>query len=95
MLADVMRRRRGEVRRAIPGELKRSLLDTDILSEIRKTIDPVVARDAIADRKAFGRYMSWTAVVVEVIRGFQERQGIRRLRAIVTSESVIQAYTRA
>jgi hypothetical protein len=31
---------------------------------------------------------------MKVIRGFQKRQGILRLRTFVTSESMIQAYTR-
>jgi hypothetical protein len=55
MLADAMRRRREEAWRAITNEWERSLLDTDILSEIGKAVDPVLARGAIADRKAFGR----------------------------------------
>ncbi len=36
--------------------MNKSLLDTDILSEIGKGIDPNVARNAAAYRGAFGQY---------------------------------------
>jgi len=65
--------------------VNKSLLDTDILSEIGKAIDPVVARNATAYRKAFGRYTFSAVSVMEVIRGFQKRRSFRRLQAFIAS----------
>jgi tRNA(fMet)-specific endonuclease VapC len=65
--------------------VNKSLLDTDILSEIGKAIDPVVVRNATAYRNAFGRYTFSAVSVVEVIRGFQKRQSFRRLQAFISS----------
>jgi tRNA(fMet)-specific endonuclease VapC len=65
--------------------VNKSLLDTDILSEIGKAIDPVVARNATAYRTAFGRYTLSAVTVTEVIRGFQKKQSHRRLQAFITS----------
>jgi tRNA(fMet)-specific endonuclease VapC len=65
--------------------VNKSLLDTDILSEIGKAIDPVVARNATAYRNAFGRYALSAVAVMEVIRGFQKKQSVRRLQAFIAS----------
>ncbi len=65
--------------------MNKSLLDTDILSEIGKAIDPVVARNATAYRTAFGRYTLSAVTVTEVIRGFQKKQSLRRLQAFIGS----------
>jgi tRNA(fMet)-specific endonuclease VapC len=51
--------------------VNRSLLDTDILSEIFKGINPKVARNATAYRQAFGRYSLSSITVMEVISGLQ------------------------
>ncbi len=65
--------------------MNRSLLDTDILSEIGKGIDPNVARNAAAYRGAFGRYTLSVITVMEVVRGFQKQQNARRLQRFLTS----------
>jgi tRNA(fMet)-specific endonuclease VapC len=65
--------------------VNKSLLDTDILSEIGKGIDPVVARNSAAYRTAFGRYTLSAVSVMEVIRGLEKRQSVRRLQAFVAS----------
>jgi tRNA(fMet)-specific endonuclease VapC len=65
--------------------VNKSLLDTDILSEVGKAIDPVVVRNATAYRRAFGRYTLSAVSVVEVVRGFQKKRSIRRLQAFVAS----------
>jgi tRNA(fMet)-specific endonuclease VapC len=65
--------------------VNKSLLDTDILSEIGKGVDQVVARNATAYRNTFGRYIFSAVTVTEVIRGFQKKQSIRRLQAFVAS----------
>ena len=60
--------------------MNKSLLDTDILSEILKGIDPTVASNAAAYRRAFGRYSLSSVTVMEVISGFQRNQSIRRIQ---------------
>jgi predicted nucleic acid-binding protein len=57
------------------------LLDTDIRSEIGKGIDPTVAGHAAAYLAAFGRYTLSVVTVMEVIRGLEKRQSVRRLAA--------------
>jgi predicted nucleic acid-binding protein len=70
--------------------VNKSLLDTDILSEISKGIDPSVARNAVAYRSAFGRYTLSVITIVQVVRGFQKNRSTRRrqqfLSAIASEE---------
>ena len=65
--------------------MNKSLLDTDILSEIGKGIHPNVVRNATAYRNAFGRYTLSVISIMEVVRGFQNKQSVRRLQAFVAS----------
>jgi predicted nucleic acid-binding protein len=72
--------------------VNKALLDTDILSEIGKGIDPNVARNATAYRSAFGRYTLSVITVMEVVRGFQKKQSTRRLQrflAAIASEEIL------
>ncbi|MGA8350168.1 MAG: hypothetical protein WBQ29_08150 [Isosphaeraceae bacterium] len=57
--------------------MNKSLLDTDILSEIGKGIDLTVARHAAAYLSAFGRYTLSAVTVAEVIWGLEKRQSVR------------------
>jgi tRNA(fMet)-specific endonuclease VapC len=70
--------------------VNKSLLDTDILSEIGKGIDQTVARNSAAYRTAFGRYTLSTVSVMEVIRGLEKRQSVRRLQAFLVSLSSLE-----
>ena len=54
--------------------MNKSLLDTDILSEIGKAIDLVVVSNATNYRNAFGQYTLSAVTVTEVVRGFQKNQ---------------------
>ncbi|MGA2703650.1 MAG: PIN domain-containing protein [Isosphaeraceae bacterium] len=65
--------------------MNKSLLDTDILSEIGKGIDPTVARHAAAYLSAFGRYTLSAVTVAEAIWGLEKRQSFRRLNAFRAS----------
>jgi tRNA(fMet)-specific endonuclease VapC len=65
--------------------VNKALLDTDMLSEIGKGIDPNVARNATAYRNAFGRYTLSVVSVLEVVRGFQKKHSTRRLQAFAAS----------
>lgn len=72
--------------------MNKSLLDTDILSEIGKAIDPNVVRNATAYRNAFGRYAISVITIMEVVRGFQKMQSFGRLQQFLTaiaSEEII------
>jgi predicted nucleic acid-binding protein len=72
--------------------VNKSLLDTDILSEIGKGIDPNVARNATAYRNAFGRYTLSVISIMEVVRGFQKKQSTRRLQrflSAIASEEIL------
>jgi len=72
--------------------VNKTLLDTDIFSEISKGIDQTVARNATAYRNAFGQYTLSAVTVMEVVRGFEKNQSIRRLQtflASLASEEVI------
>ena len=65
--------------------MNKSLLDTDILSEIIKGIDQTVARNAATYRQAFGHYTLSAVTVMEIVQGFQKKQSFRRLQAFVAS----------
>lgn len=65
--------------------LNKGLLDTDILSEIGKGFDPIVAAHATTYRRAFGHYTLSTISVMEIVRGFQRTNNIRRLQSFLTS----------
>jgi tRNA(fMet)-specific endonuclease VapC len=65
--------------------VNKSLLDTDMLSEIGKGIDPNVVRNATAYRNAFGRYTLSVISVMEVVQGFQAKQSAARLQRFLTS----------
>jgi len=67
--------------------VNRSLLDTDILSEILKGINPTVARNAAAYRQAFGRYSLSSITVMEVISGLQRKQSRSRIQKFLTDIS--------
>jgi predicted RNA-binding protein with PIN domain len=63
--------------------LKKSRLDTDILSEIGKAVDPIVSRNATAYGAAFGRYTLSTITVISpwpaVVAGRNLRSSDNRL----------------
>jgi tRNA(fMet)-specific endonuclease VapC len=72
--------------------LNKSLLDTDILSDITKAVNLTVAGHATAYRQAFSRYTISTITFMEVIRGYQKKQATRRLQnflTAMTSEEII------
>ena len=65
--------------------MNKSLLDTDILSEIGKGIDPTVAQPRRRLPQAFGRYTLSAVTVAEVIWGLEKRQSVHRLPAFRAS----------
>ena len=65
--------------------MNRSLIDTDIFSEITKAVNPTVVAHATAYRKAFWRYTISAVTLMEVIRGYQKKQATRQLQHFLTS----------
>ena len=64
--------------------MSRALLDTDIDSEILK-VDPVVRRNAIAYRLVEGVLKLSTVTMMEVVRGFQRKQSLRKLQEFLSA----------
>jgi tRNA(fMet)-specific endonuclease VapC len=72
--------------------VNKALLDTDILSEIIKGIDPTVARSAAAYYQAFGQFTLSAVTVMEIVQGFQKNQSVRKLQSFmaqIAAEEVI------
>jgi predicted nucleic acid-binding protein len=72
--------------------LNKALLDTDIYSEIIKSVDPNVTRNATIYRQYHGILTLSAVTVMEVIRGFQRNQSQRKLQnflAAVALEEVL------
>ena len=70
--------------------MNKALLDTDTLSEIAKGIDPTVAVNATAYRRAFGFYTTSAVSVMEIVRGFQQNQSTRRLQSFLASVATLE-----
>jgi predicted nucleic acid-binding protein len=72
--------------------VNKSLLDTDILSEVAKAINPTVVRNAAAYRQVHG-FMTLSVIsVTEVIQGYQRVGASNRIQAFrnaVASEEVL------
>ncbi len=65
--------------------MNKALLDTDMLSEVAKGVDPVVARNAATYRRAFGCYTTSTISLMEVVRGLQRTTSAKRLQSFLAS----------
>ena len=69
-----------------------ALLDTDILSEIAKGIDQVVAGNALIYRQSHGFLTPTVISVMEVVQGYQRVGGSNRIQAsrnAVSSEEIL------
>jgi hypothetical protein len=72
--------------------LNKALLDTDIYSEVLKSVDPNVTRNATAYRQDHGILTVSAVNVTEIVRGFQRNQSQRKLQnflAAVAQEEVL------
>ena len=72
--------------------MNKVLLDTDILSEIVKGTDPKAVGNAAAYRSAFGRYTIFVMSIMEVARGFQQKQSTRLMRLVHIHMSTIAPF---
>lgn len=68
--------------------MNKALLDTDILSDIGKGLNPTVNANAKTYRRSFGHYSFSTITVMEIVRGFQKVQSLQKLHAFVASLAV-------
>ncbi len=64
--------------------MSRSLLDTDIFSEILKGVDPRVATRATAYKADFGRYTISTITVMEVVKGFHKARREEKIKEFLS-----------
>ncbi len=72
--------------------MNKALLDTDILSEITKGIDPTVARNATTYYQGFGQFTLSAVTVMEIVQGFQKKQSFQKLQSFmarIAAEEVI------
>lgn len=72
--------------------MKRSLLDTDIFSEVLKNRNPAVAETAATYRATFGRFTISTITVMEVVKGLHKKGQADRLALFLgrlSSEQVL------
>ena len=65
--------------------MDKALIDTDILSELIKGIDPIVARNATAYRQAFGLYTTSAITIMEIFRGLRRVQSPQRIARFLQS----------
>ena len=65
--------------------MNKALLDTDILSEITKNVDPIVARNAATYRRAFGHYTISCVTLMEAVSGFQQKQRFNELHGFLAA----------
>ena len=72
--------------------MSKSLLDTDIYSEVLKAIDQTVVNNAIAYRKAQGILTISAVTLMEIMSGYQRKQASRKIQnflAAVALEEII------
>lgn len=65
--------------------MNKCLLDTDTYSEILKSVDPIVSRNAIVYRQARGFLTISTITVMEAIRGLQRVQSRKKLQNFLSA----------
>lgn len=67
--------------------MNKGLLDTDILSELFKGVNPSVGRNASAYRQAFGHLTLSATTVMEIVSGLQRMQSPRRIQKFMNNIS--------
>ena len=72
--------------------MNKALLDTDILSELLKGINPIVGSNASAYRQAFGHLTLSAITVMEIVSGLQRVRRPHRIQKFmndISSEEVL------
>ena len=70
--------------------MDKSLLDTDIFSEILKGINPSVVAKATAYRSVFGRYTISVITVMEIVKGFHKLQREDRIQQFLAGLTTVE-----
>jgi tRNA(fMet)-specific endonuclease VapC len=70
--------------------MPKSLLDTDIFSEILKGVDQVVVQRAIDYRAAFGRYTISAITVMEVVKGLHKVSREDRIQQFLNGLTTVE-----
>jgi predicted nucleic acid-binding protein len=65
--------------------LNKSLLDTDIYSEVLKAVDQTVTANAIAYRQTQGILTISAVTLMEIVRGYQQKQASRQIQSFLTA----------
>lgn len=73
--------------------MDKSLLDTDIFSEVLKGVDPQVVARATAYCAAFGYYTISAITVLEVVKGFHKLQREDRIQEFLSKLPNIEVLT--
>lgn len=66
------------------NEVEKSLLDTDILSEIIKRVNPRIIFKANSYLSQFNKYTISAITVMEIVEGWQKRKQEKRLQQFLT-----------
>jgi tRNA(fMet)-specific endonuclease VapC len=66
------------------NKVEKSLLDTDILSEIIKRANPVIIAKANIYLNEFDKYTISVITVMEIVEGWQKRKQEQRLQQFLT-----------
>ena len=61
----------------------KALLDTDMLSELGRGVNPTVMRNGAAYLAALGRYTVSVVTVMEIVRGLCKKQASKQLQAFL------------
>ncbi len=70
--------------------MDKSLLDTDIFSEILKGINPNVVAKATAYRSVFGKYTISVITVMEIVKGFHKLQREDRIQQFLAGLTTVE-----
>jgi tRNA(fMet)-specific endonuclease VapC len=73
--------------------MDKSLLDTDIFSEILKGIDQIVVANATTYLAVFGRYTISTITVIEIIKGLHKIQHKEHIQQFLAGLSGVELLT--
>src|SRR5438874_38856 len=73
--------------------MDRSLLDTDIFSEVLKGIDPTVSLRKTAYLAAYGQYTVSMLTVAEIVKGFHKQNWEDRITQFLAGLSAVELLT--
>jgi tRNA(fMet)-specific endonuclease VapC len=70
--------------------VNKSLLDTDIFSEVLKGVDPKIVHKARAYLAAFSRYTTTVLTVMEVVKGLHRQRRTKKLKQFLSQMSAAE-----